>query len=230
MIDLGHILLAAALVVATAADVIALHRYRTEVAALRALVVDRPDTAAPPAPVEAGRHVLRDEHEQPPAPQPPAHFLRDERELLAPPPMVGPDTLRTWIKEHHPYRDDAWPLVVAEFYKRAAADPDVADYFRGVDLDVLQQHFMRALILVSHTGVTRGTVNAMKDRHAAVTNSAGEPITAGIYDRVIGVLVDVLREANVPASALAGLVPIADAFRPALVRPAVPTPYPRGRG
>jgi truncated hemoglobin YjbI len=109
--------------------------------------------------------------------------------------IVGDDrvTLKEWLV-HHTRREGVWGEVVAEFYTRAAADAHVAPYFAGVDLDDLRRHFLAALLLVADKGLTVGTVRKMHDRHAAVRNLRGEPITGEIYDRVVATLGQIVSE------------------------------------
>ncbi len=145
------------------------------------------------------------------------HFLRDAQEMLAPPPMIAEVTVRDYLVHNHPERSNAWPTVVHEFYSRAADVPWIADYFRNVDREVLEQHFTRALVLVLHTGVTAGLVRKMGDVHAAVRDSYGRPITPAVWDAVIGTLLAVLHDNGVPASADPQIGAVVEQFRPALV-------------
>jgi hemoglobin len=138
-------------------------------------------------------------------------------DLLAPPPMVGGDTLRDWLI-HYRQTPEAWMDVVQEFYDRAAQDEEIADYFVGVDWPELKRHFMAALVLVTHSGVTRALPATMAARHAGVRNSAGDPITPAIFDRTIGILAGVLADYDVPAATLDQLGPVIAPFRMAIAR------------
>jgi hypothetical protein len=150
------------------------------------------------------------------APVPHAHA-----ELLAPPPMIGDDTLRDWLI-HYRKAPEAWTDVTREFYRRAAGVPEVADYFTGVDWPALQRHFTAALILLTHTGVTRDMPATAARWHHDVRNSAGDPITPEIYDAVIATLVGVLRDFDVPEDALAQLGRTVAPFRMAIARTRAP--------
>lgn len=144
---------------------------------------------------------------------------------LSDPPMIDGYTLRDWLIHAHPSKDHAWAEIVAEFYNRAAAVPEVAAYFQRTDLDELQRHFTRALILVTHTGVTTRLVASLAERHSNVHNGPGDteaergdPITGPIYDAVIGTLVAILAENGVPRRGLDALATTIAPFRAALVR------------
>lgn len=174
--------------------------------------------AARPAAVQPPPVVVHDPEptirQGPPSPTP-----RSNR-LVAEAPMVDGVPLRSWLVHYNPRRDGdgCWARVVAEFYNRAAADPEIASYFRNTDLDALRGHFTRALILVTANGLTAGAVEAMRNRHAAVTDADGRPITGPIYDRVIGVLVDILTETGVPRRGIAALAETIAPLREVIVR------------
>jgi truncated hemoglobin YjbI len=138
-------------------------------------------------------------------------------DILAPPPMIGDDTLRDWLVHYRKDRE-VWQQVVEEFYARAAQVPAVADYFVGVDWPRLKNHFLAALLIITHTGVTRAMPATMSARHATVRNSNGDPITEDIFTGVINTLVDVLRDVDVPDDALNQLGRTVAPFRAALVR------------
>lgn len=150
------------------------------------------------------------------APARPADPRRARPVQLAGPPMIDGDTLRDWLV-HHVKREGVWAEVVAEFYSRAAAVPAVADYFRNTDMSRLQLHFTRALVIVTHTGVTENMIANVSQRHTTVRSSAGTPITGKVYDQVIGTLVDVLRAYEVPSRGITALADTVAPFRAALV-------------
>lgn len=138
-------------------------------------------------------------------------------ELLAPPPMVGGDTLRDWLI-HYRNSPEAWADVTREFYNRAAGAPAVADYFVGVDWPRLQRHFTAALVLLTHSGVTRELPATAARWHSDVRNSDGDPITPDIFDAVIETLVGVLRDYDVPEDTLGQLAVTVAPFRMAIAR------------
>lgn len=142
-------------------------------------------------------------------------------EFLAPPPMVGNDTLRDWLV-HYRNSPEAWMDVTRKFYDRAADVPEVADYFVGVDWPRLKRHFMAALVLLTHTGVTRDLPAIAARWHSDVRNSNGDPITPDIFDAVIDTLVGVLRDFDVPEDTLGQLAVTVAPFRMAIAR--VPAP------
>jgi hemoglobin len=145
--------------------------------------------------------------------------------LLHGPPIVTdlgiglgePVPLRDWLVHYHPHRDNVWAEVVAEFYSTAAADPDIADYFVGVDLAGLQKHFLAALMMVTGHGLTVGAVRQMQLRHAEVRNSHGEPITPEVYDATIGVLATILRRKGVPDHVIAQVQDLLEPLREVIV-------------
>lgn len=117
----------------------------------------------------------------------------------------------------HLHGDGVWATVVATFYQRAAADPEAAAYFTGVDLDQLQRHFLRALTIVSGHGVTVGLVRNLHYRHAHIRNHRGERITADVWDTVVAVLATVLAEHGVPPRTLVVLATTLAPIRSAVV-------------
>jgi truncated hemoglobin YjbI len=152
----------------------------------------------------------------------PYRHPRDRK--LTPPPMVGDLTLRDWLMHFSPSRDQVWPSVVATFYNRAASVPEIADYFRDTDMPKLQQHFARALTMVTGSGLDESTVRRLQDAHFRVTSSEGRPITPEIYDAAITTLVGVLAEEGVPAATLQQLAETIAPLRGVIARPAQPTP------
>lgn len=125
-------------------------------------------------------------------------------------PMIDGVTLGEWIRHHHPHHDGAWPLVVAEFYRRAADFPAVASYFarvlaRPTGMEELQQHFTRALMMVTAHGITAGTLRYLEAKHASVTDEQDRRITFEVYDAVIATLVGILAEQGVPRRGIEAL-------------------------
>jgi truncated hemoglobin YjbI len=156
------------------------------------------------------------ENATPTGPQPvvgQTHQLPDQQ-LSAPP--RRPDTARDWLT-HYTGGKVTWPQVVREFYTAAAADPDVASYFAGVDMERLQKHFTAAITIVTREGVTAGTRAAMVRAHAGVINQRGMRITGDVYDKVITVLVDILTRHDVPSSAIGELARTVAPLRVAIV-------------
>ena len=139
--------------------------------------------------------------------------------LLTECPMVdapgGPTPLRDWLR--HLAGVDAWSEAVSRFYTRAAADPDIADYFTGVDMARLQRHFLAALMIVTGQGVTVGVARRMHTAHAAVRNAHGQPITDATWNTVVGVLAGVLGELGTPSATLVALATTIAPIRAAIV-------------
>jgi hypothetical protein len=140
---------------------------------------------------------------------------------LTPPPMIEGQTLKSWLIYRS--RDEGvWNYVVTEMYERAAAQPEIADYFqdtiKGGRFSDLQTHFLGALMIVTNSGVTQGVVDAMKEAHRGVRNSSEQPINSVIYDAVINTLVQILREVGVPEMGIEQLGQTILPLRDAVVR------------
>jgi truncated hemoglobin YjbI len=150
------------------------------------------------------------------APEP---YVHPDRRLIAPPPMVGDLPLRDWLMHYSPRGDQVWPTAVATFYERAAAVPEIADYFRDTDMVRLQRHFARALTMLTGNGLTEGTLRRLQDAHFAVTDSRGRTITPAVYDAAVETLLAVLVEHGVPQSAIEGLAVTAGPLREVIARP-----------
>jgi hemoglobin len=86
--------------------------------------------------------------------------------------------------------------VVARFYERVTADPDLVSYFAGVDLTRLRHH--QAAFLSQATG---GPVSYTGRDMAAA--HAGLGVTGAAFDRVVDHLVAALQEARVPPAEIA---------------------------
>jgi truncated hemoglobin YjbI len=156
-----------------------------------------------------------------PQPVNPDQLYRGEppSRILAPGPTVDTPTGRVSLLEWliHLRGAEVWASVVATFYQRAAADPQVAAYFTGIDLVDLQRHFIRALKIIAEHGVTVGLVRNLHQRHANVRNKSGEPITGDIWDTVVAVLATVLAEQGVPPRTLVVLATTLAPLRAAIV-------------
>jgi hemoglobin len=141
--------------------------------------------------------------------------------VIAGPPQVlvgagHSDSVRDWLC-HYTHGRKTWGDAVAEFYRRAAADQQIASYFHGVDLPELQRHFTAAIVIVTSKGLTAKTVVRMAERHRSIRDRDGRPITGDVYDKVVGVLVSVLRDMHVPDAALAELGDVVAPLRAAIV-------------
>lgn len=122
--------------------------------------------------------------------------------LLAPAPRVataggGSAVLADWLR-HHTGRDGVWQEVVSEMYGRVTRVPAIAEYFIAVDMTKLQRHFLAALVILTGRGLTVSTLRRMSDAHAAVRDSAGQPITGDVFDAVVSTLAGILDEYRVP--------------------------------
>lgn len=159
------------------------------------------------------------EIEEPAEPASDPYLGRADTDVLTECPYVnapgGRTPLRDWLR--HFAGIDAWSVVVARFYTRAAADPEIADYFRGVDVEQLQRHFLAALMIVTSQGVTVGVVRRMQAAHVGVTNTTGEPVTPAVWDAVIAVLAQVLGEVGTPRATLVALTTTIGPLRAVIV-------------
>jgi truncated hemoglobin YjbI len=144
----------------------------------------------------------------------------DEHELLAAPMVAtssGTVTLRDWLVHYGYHREQAWPMVVADFYRRAAQDPAIASYFSDTDMPRLQRHFLAALTMLAGQGLQVGTVARMAEAHVGVHDDHGRRITPEVYDGVVDTLVAVLAAQGVPEVTCAQLGAIADTLRHVIV-------------
>lgn len=82
--------------------------------------------------------------------------------------------------------------AVDGLYERLLADPVLAPYFAGTDMDRQKRH-MRAFMAVALGGAE---LYAGRDMHSA---HAGLNVTHDAFDRVVGHLVDTLASLGVPA-------------------------------
>ena len=133
------------------------------------------------------------------------------------PGLAGDVPLREWLRHEHPTNDHVWRDVVAEFYGRAAQDPEIAAYFSDADMESLQRHFLATLLLVSGNGLTVGAVRQMRDRHKVVFDGDGRPISERAYDKTMRILLEVLRENGVPPSALTQVFAVLAPLRHAII-------------
>lgn len=138
----------------------------------------------------------------------------DGAEVIAPPPVIDGVTLRDWMIHTHIRTEETWQAVVAEFYHRVQQDDEIVKaYFSrpGLDLLDLQRHFMRALVVVSHVGLTRRAADTLGDKHAHLG------IQGEHFDRVVNVLTDVLADYRVPRDYVLQLVPVVVQLRKRIV-------------
>jgi hemoglobin len=141
--------------------------------------------------------------------------------VIAGPPQVPvgagqSDSVRDWLC-HYTHGRKTWGDAVAEFYRRAAADPQIASYFHDVDLPALQRHFTATIVIVTSKGLTAKTVVRMAEKHRGIRDRDGRPITSEVYDRVVTMLKGVLRDMGVPNDAIADLGGVVRPLRAAIV-------------
>jgi len=103
-------------------------------------------------------------------------------------------------------------LAVDQLYERLLADPELAPYFAGRDMDRLRRH-MRPFIAAALGGaeIYRG-----RDMGAA---HAGLGITDVHFDRTVGHLVAVLEQLSVDPQSIAAIGATLEPLRAAVVQP-----------
>lgn len=106
--------------------------------------------------------------------------------------------------------DEGLTTVVEVFYARVTADPEVAPYFAGIDLDRLRAH-QRAFLRVALDGPGVFTGRPIAEAHA------GLGITDAHFDRVVDHLAATLGDLGIGAAAVAVVRERIDAFRPQVV-------------
>lgn len=101
-------------------------------------------------------------------------------------------------------------VVVDGFYRRVLADPRLAGYFAGTDMQHLKRH-MRAFLNAAFGGPY---VYGGRDMAAA---HAGLGITGADFDAVAGHLVETLTELGVPPFTISQIAATLTSLRPGIV-------------
>ncbi|WP_394553016.1 group 1 truncated hemoglobin [Agromyces sp. MMS24-JH15] len=94
--------------------------------------------------------------------------------------LGGPDGVRT---------------AVSVFYQRVTADPELAPWFEGIDLDRLQAH-QRAFLAAAFGGPRVFSGRTLSEAHA------GLEITDAAFDRIVETLMTSLADLGVDAQAV----------------------------
>lgn len=102
--------------------------------------------------------------------------------------------------------------AVDEFYERMQADPELAEWFRGVDLEVLKAH-QRAFLMVALGGPEDYSGRSMRNAHA------GLRITDPAYTRALQHLRDALASVGVEQELIERIVRPVEQLRAAIVEP-----------
>ncbi len=152
--------------------------------------------------------------------------LPDNHVLVAAPKVTLPNgdtvTVTEWLRRHHPAGEKMLMDVVMEMYRRAAGVPEVADYLRDADMSTLPRHFHAVLTVMTSQGLTAGLARRMGSAHADVRNSAGQPITSGIFDAVFATLAGILTENGIPGKTLGQIAETAGPLRAEIARDPAP--------
>lgn len=106
--------------------------------------------------------------------------------------------------------DEGLTAVVEVFYARVTADPEVAPYFAGIDLDRLRAH-QRSFLRVALDGPGVFTGRPLAQAHA------GLAITDQHFDRVVDHLASTLGDLGVGPAAVAQVRERIEALRPQVV-------------
>jgi hemoglobin len=88
--------------------------------------------------------------------------------------------------------------AVDDFYQRVIADPALAPYFTGTDMNRLKRH-QRSFIAAAIGGPEPYLGRNMAEAHA------GLDVTPDDFDRVVGHLVDTLSGLGVPAQTIGAI-------------------------
>ena len=102
--------------------------------------------------------------------------------------------------------------VVEEFYVRMQADPRTAEWFQGIDLEVLKAH-QRAFLAVGLGGPEDYSGRSMRNAHA------GLRIPDEVYTRAVDHLREALGAAGVTEELVAQVVRPVELLRAAIVEP-----------
>lgn len=130
--------------------------------------------------------------------------MHDEPFLPPPTVRVGDRevVLWTWMRHEHPHPEGLVKRVVRRFYDAAAQDPEVAAYFHGIDMPVLQAHFVRAFVTLADRGMTADDLRTLAHRHETVRDTAGRRITPGVFDKVVIALGGALHAEGIPMATI----------------------------
>jgi len=144
-------------------------------------------------------------------------------EVVTGPPILDGVTLYQWMSDRNPLGHNVWSKVVAEFYTDAAGEPEIAAYFAATlakpnGWEILQQHFLRVLMMVADKGVTVGDLRYLRAKHWRVSTPDGHRITGPVYDAVVNVLVGSLRRHGVPPQGIEALAATIEPIRAEIVR------------
>ena len=150
------------------------------------------------------------ERPPPPGPRPAA--------VIIGPPMVEGSTLRDHVL-HYSYDPDVWSGIGAALYEIGGPHPKVGPYFHAADLGSLPLHFTRMLVAVCHTGVSDRMLRTLTEKHARITDPAGEPIDDEAYDIVKSVIImTITNRVRLPGPTVEHLDRVLEVLRPAVVR------------
>lgn len=121
---------------------------------------------------------------------------------------------------------DAVTAAVDQFYDRVFADPDLVDYFTGVDVKRLKAH-QRSFIAAAIGGSEIYKGRSMKEAHAGLN------VQPEHFDKVVTHLVDTLSSLGVPDDVIAQigakLAPLRDEIAPPCAAVPEPVEIPRRR-
>ncbi|MGX5682094.1 group I truncated hemoglobin [Schumannella luteola] len=106
--------------------------------------------------------------------------------------------------------ETAIALAVEDFYARMTADPELAGWFEGLDLETLKHH-QRAFLAVALGGPEEYSGRSMRSAHA------GLGITDRAYTRTVAHLADALTALGADPELVATVVRRVELMRAAIV-------------
>lgn len=104
--------------------------------------------------------------------------------------------------------------VVDRFYRRAADDPRLAEFFRGMDMQRLQRK-MRVLVTILLTGSAAFAEHYLSDAHGRLR--AKSALNDEHFDAVIEHFDMALKDSQVPAAARGRLLSVVEDLRNAVL-------------
>lgn len=123
--------------------------------------------------------------------------------------------LHDWMRY---YTDgNVWSDVLSSFTEGVDADPELRSYFTATPDGSVSRHSLSTLMMLTTQGITVGDVRRMKAAHASVKNERGEPINAFVWNQLVDVLSNALRESGVRDGTLAKLGATLEPLRGAIV-------------
>jgi len=106
--------------------------------------------------------------------------------------------------------EDGITNAVNQFYERVVADPELAPYFKDVDMISLRRH-QTAMLIAATGGPQKYAGQDMAEAHQ------GLDITDAAFNKVVGHLGDTLQAVGADAQTIGAVVEALSPLRPAIV-------------